>query len=77
MEATTTTSSTTSTTIVRTTTTEPAPITVPDPEIAGDLGSAESSSALLLGIGGLSGAALLGTAPWRKLLAKRRRNEQA
>jgi hypothetical protein len=32
---------------------------------------------LLLGIGGLSGAALLGTAPWRKLLAKRRRNEQA
>jgi ABC-type phosphate transport system substrate-binding protein len=77
VEATTTTSSTTSTTIVRTTTTEPAPITVPDPEIAGDLGSAESSSALLLGIGGLSGAALLGTAPWRKLLAKRRRNEQA
>ncbi|NCZ71298.1 MAG: hypothetical protein EBY80_14290 [Actinobacteria bacterium] len=52
-------------------------ITVPAPEFAGDLGSAESSSALLLGIGGLSGAALLGTAPWRKLLAKRRRNEQA
>ena len=77
VEATTTTSSTTSTTIVRTTTTEPAPITVPEPEFAGDLGSAESSSALLLGIGGLSGAALLGTAPWRKLLAKRRRNEQA
>jgi len=77
VEATTTTSSTTSTTIVRTTTTEPAPITVPAPEFAGDLGSAESSSALLLGIGGLSGAALLGTAPWRKLLAKRRRNEQA
>jgi hypothetical protein len=77
IDETTTTTLAPSTTVVRTTTTEPAPITVPEPEITGDLGSAESSSALLFGIGGLSGAALLGTAPWRRLLVKRKRNEQS
>jgi len=73
VEETTTTTSTTSTTIARTTTTEPAPITVPEPRIDGSLGTTSGSSALMLGLGGLSGAAILGTAPWRRLSERRKK----
>ena len=37
------------------------------------LASAQTSSGLLLGLGGLSGAAILGTAPWRKLSIRRKK----
>jgi ABC-type phosphate transport system substrate-binding protein len=73
VEETTTTSSTTSTTIARTTTTEPAPITVPEPRIDGSMGATNGSSALMLGLGGLSGAAILGTAPWRRWADRRKK----
>jgi ABC-type phosphate transport system substrate-binding protein len=73
VEETTTTSSTTSTTIARTTTTEPAPITVPEPRIDGSMGATSGSSALMLGLGGLSGAAILGTAPWRRWPDRRKK----
>ena len=73
VEETTTTSSTTSTTIARTTTTEPAPITVPEPRIDGSMGATSGSSALMLGLGGLSGAAILGTAPWRRWADRRKK----
>lgn len=73
VEETTTTTSTTSTTIARTTTTEPAPITVPEPRIDGSLGTTSGSSALMLGLGGLSGAALLGAAPWRRWFDRRKK----
>lgn len=71
-ETTTTTTSTTSTTIARTTT-EPAPITVPEPRIDGSMGATSGSSALMLGLGGLSGAAILGTAPWRRWADRRKK----
>lgn len=74
VETTTTTTSTTTTTVARsTTTTEPAPITVPEPRLDDSMGATSSSSALMLGLGGLSGAALLGTAPWRRWLERRRK----
>jgi hypothetical protein len=66
----TTSSTTTSTT---TTTTEPAPITVPQPQLSDDFSGDRSSSGLLLGLGGLSGAFILGTAPWRKLGSRRKK----
>ena len=66
----TTSSTTTSTT---TTTTEPAPITVPQPQLSDDFSGDRSSSGLLLGLGGLSGAFILGTAPWRKLGIRRKK----
>ena len=72
-EETTTTTSTTSTTIARTTTTESVPITVPEPRIDGSLGATSGSSALMLGLGGLSGAAILGTAPWRRWAGRRKK----
>jgi ABC-type phosphate transport system substrate-binding protein len=71
----TTTTSSTSTTVVRTTTTEPAPITVPEPRFEASMGAAGGSSALMLGLGGLSGAAILGTAPWRRWLRRREKGE--
>jgi ABC-type phosphate transport system substrate-binding protein len=66
-----TTSSTTTST--STTTTEPAPITVPQPQLSDDFSGDRSSSGLLLGLGGLSGAFILGTAPWRKLGSRRKK----
>ena len=68
---TTTTSSTTPSTT--TTTTEPAPITVPQPQLLDDFSGRRSSSGLMLGLGGLSGAFILGTAPWRKLGVRRKK----
>ena len=75
VEETTTTSTSTSTTIARTTTTEPAPITVPEPRFEAVMGATSGSSALMLGLGGLSGAAILGTAPWRRWLRRREKGE--
>ena len=66
-----TTSSTTTST--STTTSEPAPITVPQPQLSDDFSGDRSSSGLLLGLGGLSGAFILGTAPWRKLGIRRKK----
>lgn len=74
-ETTTTTSTTTSTTIARSTTTELAPITVPEPRFEAAMGATSGSSALMLGLGGLSGAAILGTAPWRRWLRRREKGE--
>lgn len=71
----TTTTTTTSTTIARTTTTERAPITAPEPRLEASMGATSSSSALMLGLGGLSGAAILGTAPWRRWIGRRKKNE--
>jgi hypothetical protein len=68
---TTTTSTTTSSTT--TTTTQPAPITVPEAKLSDDFSGQRSSSGLMLGLGGLSGAVILGTAPWRKLSTRRRK----
>ena len=68
-----TTSSTTTSTSTTTTTTEPAPITVPQPQLSDDFSGDRSSSGLLLGLGGLSGAFILGTAPWRKLGIRRKK----
>ena len=69
-----TTTTTTTTSVVRTTTTsEPAPITVPPARLDGSLGEPRNASALMLGLGGLSGAAILGTAPWRRWLERRRK----
>jgi hypothetical protein len=68
---TTTTSTTTSSTT--TTTTQPAPITVPEAKLSDDFSGQRSSSGLMLGLGGLSGAVILGTAPWRKLGTRRRK----
>ena len=62
-----------STTSTSTTTTEPAPITVPQPQLSDDFSGDRSSSGLLLGLGGLSGAFILGTAPWRKLGIRRKK----
>jgi ABC-type phosphate transport system substrate-binding protein len=62
-----TTSSTTSTT------TQPAPITAPEAKLSDDFSGQRSSSGLMLGLGGLSGAVILGTAPWRKLGTRRRK----
>ena len=56
-----------------TTTTQPAPITVPKAKLSDDFSGQRSSSGLMLGLGGLSGAVILGTAPWRKLGARRRK----
>ncbi len=70
---TTSTTSTTTTTSTSTTTTEPAPITVPKPQLSDDFSGAQSSSGLMLGLGGLSGAFILGTAPWRKLGIRRKK----
>ena len=64
---------TTSTTTRSTTTTQPAPITVPKAKLSDDFSGQRSSSGLMLGLGGLSGAVILGTAPWRKLGARRRK----
>jgi len=64
---------TTSTTTSSTTTTQPAPITVPKAKLSDDFSGQRSSSGLMLGLGGLSGAVILGTAPWRKLGARRRK----
>lgn len=61
------------TTSTSTTTTEPAPITVPQPQLSDDFSGDRSSSGLLLGLGGLSGAFILGTAPWRKLGIRRKK----
>jgi ABC-type phosphate transport system substrate-binding protein len=66
-----TTSTTTSTST--TTTTQPAPITVPKPQLSDDFSGDQSSSGLMLGLGGLSGAFVLGTAPWRKLGIRRKK----
>jgi len=70
VEATTTTS-TTSTTTTSTTTVAPtttrAPITVPAARSSTAMGAPSSLSSLWLGVGGLSGAVLLGTTPWRSL----------
>jgi peptidoglycan hydrolase-like protein with peptidoglycan-binding domain len=68
---TTTTSTTTSSTT--TTTTQPAPITVPKANLSDDFSGQRRSSGLMLGLGGLSGAVILGTAPWRKLGTRRRK----
>ena len=62
-----------STTSTSTTTTQPAPITVPKPQLSDDFSGDRSSSGLLLGLGGLSGAFILGTAPWRKLGIRRKK----
>jgi len=70
---TTTTSTTSSTTTTTTTTTTLAPITIPEPEIGSGVGSARSGTSTLLALGGLSGAALLGTAPWQRALKRRPR----
>jgi len=64
---------TTSTTTSSTTTTQPAPITVPEAKLSDDFSGQRSSSGLMLGLGGLSGAVILGTAPWRKLGTRRRK----
>ena len=64
---------TTSTTTSSTTTTQPAPITVPKAKLSDDFSGQRSSSGLMLGLGGLSGAVILGTAPWRKLGTRRRK----
>ena len=64
---------TTSTTTRSTTTTQPAPITVPKAKLSDDFSGQRSSSGLMLGLGGLSGAVILGTAPWRKLGTRRRK----
>jgi ABC-type phosphate transport system substrate-binding protein len=64
---------TTSTTTSSTTTTQPAPITVPEAKLSDDFSGQRSPSGLMLGLGGLSGAVILGTAPWRKLGARRRK----
>ena len=64
---------TTSTTTSSTTTTQPAPITVPKANLSDDFSGQRSSSGLMLGLGGLSGAVILGTAPWRKLGTRRRK----
>jgi hypothetical protein len=65
---------TTTTSTTTTSTTLPPPITVPAAMASPDLKSDGTTSSLLLGLGGLSGAALLGTAPWQRL---RRRREAA
>jgi len=62
-----------STTTSTSTTTEPAPITVPQPQLSDDFSGDRSSSGLMLGLGGLSGAFILGTAPWRKLGIRRKK----
>ena len=67
------TTTSTSTTSTTTTTTQPAPITVPKPQLSDDFSGDRSSSGLLLGLGGLSGAFILGTAPWRKLGIRRKK----
>ena len=67
------TTSSTTTSTSTTTTTEPAPITVPQPQLSDDFSGDRSSSGLLLGLGGLSGAFILGTAPWRKLGIRRKK----
>ncbi len=67
------TTSSTTTSTSTTTTTEPAPITVPQPQLSDDFSGDRSSSGLLLGLGGLSGAFILGTAPWRKLGLRRKK----
>jgi ABC-type phosphate transport system substrate-binding protein len=64
---------TTSTTTSSTSTTQPAPITVPEAKLSDDFSGQRSSSGLMLGLGGLSGAVILGTAPWRKLGTRRRK----
>jgi ABC-type phosphate transport system substrate-binding protein len=64
---------TTSTTTSSTSTTQPAPITVPEAKLSDDFSGQRSSSGLMLGLGGLSGAVILGTAPWRKLGTQRRK----
>ena len=69
----TTTTTSTTTTSTTTTTTQPAPITVPKPQLSGDFSGDRSSSGLMLGLGGLSGAFILGTAPWRKLGIRRKK----
>ncbi len=63
----------TTTTSTTTTTTQPAPITVPQPQLSDDFSGDRSSSGLMLGLGGLSGAFILGTAPWRKLGIRRKK----
>ena len=68
-----TTTTSTTTTSTTTTTTQPAPITVPQPQISDDFSGDRSSSGLMLGLGGLSGAFILGTAPWRKLGIRRKK----
>jgi ABC-type phosphate transport system substrate-binding protein len=68
-----TTTTSTTTTSTTTTTTQPAPITVPKPQLSGDFSGDRSSSGLMLGLGGLSGAFILGTAPWRKLGIRRKK----
>jgi hypothetical protein len=70
---TTSTTSTTTSTSTTTTTTQPAPITVPKPQLSDDFSGDQSSSGLMLGLGGLSGAFILGTAPWRKLGIRRKK----
>lgn len=78
IEETTTTTSTTTTTVARSTiTTEPAPITVPEPRFESAMGASSSSSSLMWGVGGLSGAALLGTAPWRRWMDRRRKRSES
>ena len=67
------TTSSTTTSTSTTTTTEPAPITVPQPQLSDDFSGDRSSSGLLLGLSGLSGAFILGTAPWRKLGIRRKK----
>jgi ABC-type phosphate transport system substrate-binding protein len=71
--STTTTTSTTTPSSTTSTTTQLPPITVPKPQLSDELASAQTSSGLLLGLGGLSGAAILGTAPWRKLSIRRKK----
>ena len=68
-----TTTTSTTTTSTTTTTTQPAPITVPKPQLSDDFSGDRSSSGLMLGLGGLSGAFILGTAPWRKLGGRRKK----
>ncbi len=72
-EATTTTSTSTTVPPTTTTTTEPAPITVPEPRMTDSMSTDRRSSALMLGLGGLSGAALLGAAPWRRWFDRRKK----
>ena len=64
---------TTSTTTSSTSTTQPAPITVPEAKLSDDFSGQRSPSGLMLGLGGLSGAVILGTAPWRKLGTRRKK----
>lgn len=73
VEETTTTTSTTTTVARTTTTTEPAPVTVPEPRFEASMGATGGGSSLMLGLSGLSVAALLGTAPWRRWWEKRRK----